>query len=587
MSQPALTLTRLDNQLGVVPVSQRRAVGVIGVSDAGTFDLPTPVTKVSSLTGTFGNGAGVEAAAHNIDVYGNRVLYVRCNQSVPGAFLDAVAASDGVVSLFDGGTGGTSVITEGVGSLPLIASSTVVIFDIGGTVGTTGIVYRVSTDGGVVFGPVTGLGTAVDFDPITGVTVELAAGTVTAGRLVTFTTTAPILASAGQLVVNFTGTSVPTIAASPLPIDDYEVKLVFVTGGTIGVAGITYTFSLDDGRTNSAPQALGTAVFITVPGGGQVDLAAGTIVAADNLAYPTVSPTADSSDLTSAFQALRTAGSDFEQIFVATPLDAALVTICDAQTSGMSSVGKHRYWRGSTRLPVGAETEATYLASLTAVFAASSSTFGDLCAGACEFGSGVNGAFYRRPAAFAVGAREAALQPEVNAADSGLSALPVTIKDALGNPKHHDETFDPGLDDQRFTVLRTITGVAGVYINRARAYAPVGSDFSLSTYVRVMILALDAAEVYFGRRLNAQVAVDPDTGLIDELAAQEIEQGATAALTAKGLNGNQAIRATFVLNRDDNVLSSKTLTGKIRVTPFGYVEFYNVEVGFFNPALAA
>jgi hypothetical protein len=60
----------------------------------------------------------------------------------------------------------------------------------------------------------------------------------------------------------FTGTA--SIAGSPTAAA--EVKILFTVGGTVGVAGIVYRVSTDDGATYGAPIALGLATAIVVFG---------------------------------------------------------------------------------------------------------------------------------------------------------------------------------------------------------------------------------------------------------------------------------------------------------------------------------
>jgi hypothetical protein len=41
----------------------------------------------------------------------------------------------------------------------------------------------------------------------------------------------------------------------------------------------------------------------------------------------------------------------------------------------------------------------------------------------------------------------------------------------------------------------------------------------------------------------------------------------------------------FEVQRNDNILSTKTIHGRVRVLPLGYVEYFDVEIGFVNPAM--
>lgn len=64
----------------------------------------------------------------------------------------------------------------------------------------------------------------------------------------------------------FTGTAVPV--GSGTPVDSYEGYWICVAGGTIGTDGITFKWSLDDGRHVSALTRLGTDKAFTFPDAG-------------------------------------------------------------------------------------------------------------------------------------------------------------------------------------------------------------------------------------------------------------------------------------------------------------------------------
>jgi len=81
------------------------------------------------------------------------------------------------------------------------------------------------------------------------------------------------------------------------------------------------------------------------------------------------------------------------------------------------------------------------------------------------------------------------------------------------------------------------------------------------------------------------VRVNTKTGFIFEPDARDIEAGATAAMDTNVMDVPKASGVSFVLNRNDNLLSSKTLRGQARVIPLGYPEAIVVDVGFENPAL--
>jgi hypothetical protein len=199
-----------------------------------------------------------------------------------------------------------------------------------------------------------------------------------------------------------------------------------------------------------------------------------------------------------------------------------------------------------------------------------------------------------RPSIFAIGPLLASVSAEVDIALTTLGAIPgVSIRDANGNPKHHDESVNPGLDDSRSATLRTHDGKQGVYVNNPRLLSASGSDFEFAQHRRVMNLARRTLRLYFIDRLSRPTLVDARTGFILESEALETEAGADAVMRAVlrakpmcsggGIDGKAA--RFCKVSRTDNLLSTKTMTVQGGVIPLAYPKVINIDLGFKNPAL--
>jgi hypothetical protein len=399
---------------------------------------------------------------------------------------------------------------------------------------------------------------------------------------------------AGSVTVQTgTGTSVATVDdVATAPHDDYEFYLQIVVGGTVGTEGITFQWSLDNGRTLSPVTALGVATSFSFPNSGAagavplVNFAAGTLDADDTVTFRGNAPKWNTTEIASALDTLFASTVAWENAEIVGDLEGADFDTIDPKFTGALATGKYRGWIGSTRMPRLGETEADYLSAMSAIFDSKATVHGEICSGAAKTISSVTARQYRRPVAFSVAAREQSVSEEINIADVNLGAIPgVSIRDANGNADEHDESLNPGLDDARFTVLRTWEGVQGVYVNRPRILSAAGSDFDLFTKRRVLNIAHDALRLYFIRRLNKPILVDAASGFILESEALEIESGALAAMRSTLLAKPKASGIQFVLSRTDNVLSTRTLNGTARVIPLAYPEQIVLEVGFLNPAL--
>lgn len=476
MSQPAVNQTELDGALGVLPPSSGELFAVVGVASQGPIDTPATFGRGKSLLDTFGDGPGPEAAARHIEITGDPVVFVRSGQTTVG-----------VVGAITQSGGGTSIASDG-------------------------------------------------------------------------------------------GTE---------PIDDYEVYVEIIAGGTVGTAGITYRWSLDGGRTMSPVTDLGVANSIAIPGSGvTIDLAAGDLDAGDTIDFVTTAPAPTAAELGTALDALRDSAVVWGLAHITTPIDANLFDTIETEFASMQALGKYRAWIGSVAIPSPGETEADYLTAQSTAFSAKATVLGELCAGACKLTSSVSGRKYRRPVSFAIASEEASVEEHINIADINLGGIVgCSIRDSNGNPDEHDESINPGLDDARFSVLRTWEGYGGVYPNRPRVFSNPGSDFDLMPKRRVMNIARAATRSYLQRRLNQPILVDKATGFIREEEALEIEAGGRAAIAAVLSSRPKASGWSFVVARNDNLLSSKTLTVTTRIVPLAYVETIEETIGFENPAL--
>ena len=196
--------------------------------------------------------------------------------------------------------------------------------------------------------------------------------------------------------------------------------------------------------------------------------------------------------------------------------------------------------------------------------------------------------------AIAVAPLAATVSPEIDISAIDVGNLPgVIIKDANGNPDEHDELVTPGLDDSRFTVLRTWDGEQGVYTCNARLFSASGSDFQWFQHRRVMNLLKRTTRIYFQRRLSKPIKVDGKTGFILNSEAVAMEAGANAAIRAVIMAKPMASAGAFgpfafvKINRTTNLLQGNDLLIQEGLIPLFYPKKIIVNTGFSNPSVQA
>lgn len=403
-------------------------------------------------------------------------------------------------------------------------------------------------------------------------------------------TTATAAANGAVTTVAF-GTSVPT--ATGTPTDDFSVKLTIVAGGTVGTTGITYTYSLDGGLTQSAVQSLGTATSITIADAGVViALAAGTLLANGTASFSTTGAISTDADLPASLEALRVTSQPFECVLFHGIAGSGTISLIDTWLKALAVTGRFKLAVVTCRARAATgETEAQYKTAMQAIFAAAASTDIVVCADRGDVissipGRATSGVTQARPVGWAVAARLMRIPIGSDAAyvnDQQVSQF--AIVDSRANPKYHDEYMYPGLDDLRLTTLRTFDGKQGSYITNANLFSASGSDYVYAQHARCINRACEIAYAILTGQLSRGVKKATKAGpngerYIAEGDALRIEGVANGAISAE-LDGQvDAIR--FAVSRTDNIASNQgaVVTGTIHIVALAYIKRFTVTAGF-------
>jgi hypothetical protein len=149
-----------------------------------------------------------------------------------------------------------------------------------------------------------------------------------------------------------------------------------------------------------------------------------------------------------------------------------------------------------------------------------------------------------------------------------------------------DEAVTPGMDALGFTTLRSIVGLPGYYFTSGHMFVPVTSDYYLSQNRRVMDQACITTRTALLNFLNGSLRVTATNGTIYPADAATIENYTQSLLNAAILAPGYCSGTSIVVNRANNILSTKQLLVTTRITPLGYAKQIIENIAFFNPALA-
>ncbi|MBA2683807.1 MAG: hypothetical protein H0U66_04895, partial [Gemmatimonadaceae bacterium] len=386
------------------------------------------------------------------------------------------------------------------------------------------------------------------------------------------------------------GTGLAASTATGTVNDDYAaVQVVIVQPGTVGVAGITFRYTLD-GLVFSAETALGAASTFVIPNSGiTITFGAGTFVAGDSIAFSTTGPKMTTSDLSTALEALRISSLAWEFILVdGHDATGATVTVLDTWLSAREAEGRYRAFIACApaRTPA-TQTEAQYLTSQATAWSVVSSIRGCVAADVGDLVSSLPGRAITqsRPAGLALAARTAKIAYGTDPALVSDGPVPgFTLSDLRGNPKNHDENIYPGLDAIRLVTLRTFDRKQGTFITNANVLSTNGSDYVWMQHIRTMNRACEIAFDSLTQQLSRAVRKSPKTGPMGEVYiaeedAQRIEQIVNQSLSELR---SQVSDLRYTLSRTDNIGSNgpAIFNGDLKLSSLAYAKEFDTNASF-------
>lgn len=554
-----------------------KALMIIGPADDGPENTPIQKTRGSDVIATFKGGPLVEAACYAIKNYRLPVICCRVDATSVSEF-SAVTRTTGH---------GTSVVTVHAGSATSINASVVLYIVSGGTIGAGGITYRVSLDGGENYGALQTLGTATSIVVALGdtenLTLDLAAGTLATSELVSLYANVVAAGTLGTLNTTLYPGALCTASASNKAAtysdNDYQGRIRFIDGGALGTAGITYQWSLDDGRTWSEVTDLGTAleVAFTQAGGATVTLGTSTqtIAPGAELSLQLNAPMFTAETIASALDAVFRYSGAWEWALVCGIVTPQLAQAIDAAFVEGYLKGKERGWIGGWRMQgrtiAGGsavsvnETDSQYQVAFKAAWNAIALEFGSIWACDCKVLSSVSGRTYKWNPAVVVAPREASVNPSTDIAQVTLGPLPgVTLADDNNNTDCHDEANDPGLDDIRAGTLRTWENETGVFVTNPRMFTALGggsSGVTMMPHLEVGNLEARSLRTYFRRRLSQDFYANFKTGKLRDADRRQLEAGANRAANAAIITPGYASGQQTTISPDDVLTVIDPVTG--------------------------
>lgn len=394
--------------------------------------------------------------------------------------------------------------------------------------------------------------------------------------------------STGTVVHTGAGSSV--VSATGASLQARKIIQRFVTGGTIGVAGIIFDYSLDGGYTWVFGIALGTANTYLFPGTGvTAAYAAGTILALQTESIPCTEPETDASGYAACVTAIEATTNQPRLIAFDGAITGSTADGIGDDVAAMSAVFRYVHAYTNARDQAVAESVATWKASVKASYAISSANLSP-AAGMCRIKSQLTRLNMRRPAMWPIFMRRLQIVPSESCAYVERGSLSgVTFGNTTDNPldtgDYFDSRLDTELDDAKFGTLKTDVGSTpgAIYVKRVPIISDAGSDFDEDQMKAVMNIACET--VYGVTRLYQakSVRVNKATGFILEKEARSIESRVLSALNIALTDKFDISGAEVVCSRIDPILQTKKITLTHKIVPLGYANTIENTISFSAP----
>ena len=573
---PGVIINLQDNALGIVPAGSDQIEVVLGVCSAGVVGQLSSLADLTTLKSTIGVGPAAEAAACALAASGSNCLVLPVNPSIRGG-ASAVSHTGSDTGTISVAAGPRDVIT-----------------------------IRITTDGYA--------GAAAKFTTQVGSDAQSAAISMPASTYLVPGTLSVITFGAGEytngdvFVLNLDATithtgSGETITAAHSPLDNYQVEVDITSDGygdTVdGTPLMKFQISLDAGNNLSPETKAPSSGVYVVSGAGLVLTFDSHFTEGEQYTFETITATYSTTDLTDALDLLTTtyrsrgfsllhvvnnSASAADALLIASALDLACLELFN---QGKYVVGISECPTVGSIIPNGVGSAAIDTAddddALILAFEDFVSAFVGVGAGDCDLTSALTGRIDRRNAASPLLGRLTMIAPGTDAAKvkSGLGlagggALPSVVA------VYRNENATPALNDARFCTLRTFDGLQGFYITGAHTMATSTSDYLRLANRRVINEACTITRTAALLYVESDLRLDPVSGKILEVVAQQIESDINGKLSAAMINKSppDASAVRVVVDRNSNLLQTQTLQLTVRVLPKGYSSYIDVNIGF-------
>lgn len=384
---------------------------------------------------------------------------------------------------------------------------------------------------------------------------------------------ASVAGTVSAVVKTGTGTSVATVAGSPVDAADVTVT---ITRDATSLVAATAAYRVSVNGTELGERALPSSGIVEIAGTGlTATFAEGTFKVGDTYSVTATAPGTTLADIASAIEAfLNGAYQPVRFIHVLGGADPALAAAINSLLMEAETRGKYTHALLEAKPRNAGESVAAYRARVETEWQNFTSTRVSVALEGGQVYNPLSKRFETRSAAWLVSMRRTRVPVGEDASRVRTGSLT-----NAGTPT----VTLAGGEATRFVALCTHDGKEGVYCAGWPTMAPTGSDYDLIQQREVADEAARAGRIAAFDYLGDDVPVDPNTGKIMETSASAIEayiEGRVRAQIGANVSG-----VRVHVDRDINILSTRHMEYDIVLLGLGYFRSITVRVGYTNPML--
>jgi hypothetical protein len=387
--------------------------------------------------------------------------------------------------------------------------------------------------------------------------------------------------SLGAIEADTNNTGIGDMTASGTPLDGYEVIVEILDEGGLNEA--TFRYSLDGGDIFSPKLTVPvdgnyelTGTGVTLSFNEDATTPSDSFKVGDKWTFNTEAPKPSIGTIGDAIDAALESNLEYEFIHVVGESDSSMWAALDAKATEAEANFKYIHFLAEAYSPQEGEDVDAWVQNLVQERESIASTRVAVCAGRLEIADSDAGVVIERNGAGKYSGRLASIHVGRSPGRVMEGSVPGAVEI---RPQGINSGHIEALDKAGFITFRQYEGYSGIYVTNGRMLAPEGSDYSYVELRRPMDKACRATRKKALLYVQDEVEINEDGTIksVDNFKAH-VQQALDEMVDSGEISSGRVI-----IPLDQNILSTSTLRGKIKIIPLAIMREIDFDISYENP----